>query len=378
MKSAKSKAPDAQAAAPRECPFLALIPDVPSGKLTPEHCLTLAERLRLANAIKSDSPILKEAESQSFHQNCEIIRKAGIGLQLRNYCLLEAYETQQWRDKYQTIKDFAKDVADLSKSQMMKCIDSAKIALLMAEVGLGTVGPRGRQVEELAKVPHDHREAAWRAVLEAFALHGNSVSEAKHVLCNYCDEHGIKFGRREPNGTRKRGHGTTMQPDHRKATAETPLQQSEQSETKEDWTENLSTTEDHALIEILPLDTLQGFFEEFNAQSPGKPIGKILQELGSDHHNDQTSEQMEAALTLVCEKDPALEENLRKLALGLLAQAISQKLEYSIRESRIAKAERLERDFPSITNSLPTSILQFQRAPFDEFMPVGDNQKGVR
>ncbi|MCX6865933.1 MAG: hypothetical protein NTV46_06880, partial [Verrucomicrobia bacterium] len=84
MKRAKSEATDAQAAAPRECPFLTLIPDVPSGKLTPEHWLKLAERLRLANAVRSDSPVLNEAESQGFDQNCEIIRKAGIGLQLRN------------------------------------------------------------------------------------------------------------------------------------------------------------------------------------------------------------------------------------------------------------------------------------------------------
>ncbi len=374
MKGAKSKAPDAQAAAPRECPFLTLIPDVPSGKLTPEHWLKLAERLRLANAVRSDSPVLNEAESQGFDQNCEIIRKAGIGLQLRNYCLLEAYETQQWRGKYQSIKDFAKDVADLSYSQYRKCLDSAKIALLMAEEGLGSVGPRGRQVEELAKVAPDHRLAAWQAVLLAFESHGNSVSEAKHVLCNYCDEHGIKFGRREPNGSKKRGHGSAMRPDFGKATVETPLQQ---SETIEDWTENLSNTEDHALIGILHLDTLQDFFEEFDAKSPGKLIGKMLRELGSDHHNDQTSERMEAALSIVLAKEPALEEKLCKLALGLLAQVISQKLEYSIRVSRIAKAERLERDFPSITNSLPSSILQFQRAPFDETTPLVEHLKGV-
>ena len=359
-------------------PFSQLLPTIPSGGLTPAHWLTLAERLRLATDVKSDGPLLNEAESRNYRQNCDVIRMTGISLQLRNYSLLEVYEAEQWRDKFQSMKDFAKDVADLSKSQVMKCIDAARISLLMAAAGLGAVAPRGRQVEELAKVQPDHREAAWRAVLEAFSLHGNSISETKHVLCNYCDSKNIRFGRREPNGAKKGGHGSIMQPDHSTATVETPLQQSEQSEPKEDWTENLSNTEDHALIGILHLDILERFFGECGGNSPGKMIGKIIQKIGSSLHNDQASEHMEAALSLVFEKDPALEENLRKLALGLLAQAISQKLEHTITESRIARMDRLERDFPTINNSMPCSIIEFKRASCEEFGPVGDNRKGVR
>ncbi|MCX6864608.1 MAG: hypothetical protein NTV46_00050, partial [Verrucomicrobia bacterium] len=274
--------------------------------------------------------------------------------------------------KYQSIKDFAKDVADLSYSQYRKCLDSAKIALLMAEEGLGSVGPRGRQVEELAKVAPDHRLAAWQAVLLAFESHGNSVSEAKHVLCNYCDEHGINFGRREPNGAKKRGHSSTMQPDQSKANIVAPLHQPED---RKDWTENLSGAEDHTLISILHIDLLQDALMEFDGDSPGIKIGKILQEIGSEHHNDQTSEHMDAALSLVSAKEPALAEKLRKLALGLLSQAISQKLEHSIRESRMAMAASLERDFPTSNGFLPCSILKYKRDSFDEL--VGGNQKGV-
>ena len=168
-----------------------------------------------------------------------------------------------------------------------------------------------------------------------------------------------------------------MQPDHSTATVETPLQQSERSESK-DWTENLTNAENHELIGILHLDILERFFGEFGGNSPGKMIGKIIHKIGSNPHNDQASEHMEAALSLVSEKDPALEENLRKLALGLLAQAISQKLEHTITESRIARLDRLERDFPTINNSMPCSIIEFKRASCEEFGPVGDNRKGVR
>ena len=377
MKIDKSKDASTQPQTQMQFPFAHLLPTIPLGGLTPEHWLALAERLRLATAALSDSPVLNQAESQSFRQNCDVIRMTGISLQLRNYSLLEVYEAEQWRDKFQSMKDFAKKVASLSNSQLMKCIDSARISLLMAAAGLGAVAPRGRQVEELAKVAPDHRLAAWQAVLLAFELHGNSISEAKHALINYCDANGIRFGRREPNGAKKGCHGSIMQPDHSTATVETPLQQSERSESK-DWTENLAGTEDRTLIDILHLDILERFFGEFDGASPGKMIGKILQEIGSDHHNDQASEHMEAALSLVSAKEPALEEKLRKMALGLLAQAISQKLEHTITESRIAWAERLENDYPTINNSMPCRIIEFKRASCDEFGPVSDNRKGSR
>ncbi len=375
MKIAKSKDASTQPQTQMQFPFAHLLPTIPIDGLTPEHWLTLSERLRLATAVKSDGPLLNEAESQNYRQNCEVIRMANTGLQLRNYSLLEVYEAKQWRDEFQSVKEFAAKVACLSNSQVMKCIDSAKIALLMAAAGLGDVAPRGRQVEELAKVAPDHRLAAWQAVLLAFELHGNSISEAKHALINYCDANGIRFGRREPNGAKKGGHGSAMQPDQSKANIVDPVHQPED---RKDWTENLAGTEDRTMIDILHLDILERFFGEFAGNSPGKMIGKILQKIGSDHHNDQASEHMEAVLSLVSEKDTALEANLRKLALGLLAQAISQKLEHTITESRIAWAERLENDYPTINNSMPCRIIEFKRASCDEFGPVSDNRKGSR
>ena len=374
MKTAKSKDAATQPQTQMQFPFSHLLPTIPLGGLAPEHWLTLGERLRLANAVKSDSPVLNEAESQSFRQNCEVIRMAGIGLQLRNYSLLEVYEGQQWRAKFQSIKEFAEKVASLSKSQVMKCIDSAKISLLMAAAGLGAVAPRGRQVEELAKVAPEHRLAAWQAVLLAFELHGNSVSETKHVLCNYCDEHGIRFGRREPNGSKKGGHGSAMQPDHSNANAVTPHQQ---PENRKDWTENLSNSECDTLIGILPSDVLVDAVCEFDGKNPGEEIGKIVQEIGSEQHNDKTSERMEAALNLVVEKDPVTGEKLRKLGLSLLAGAISQKLEHRIMESRIAWAEGFEKDYPTINKPMPC-ILEFTRASFDDAVPVGDNREEGR
>ena len=43
----------------------------------------------------------------------------------------------------------------------------------------------------------------------------------------------------------------------------------------------------------------------------------------------------------------------------------------------MARAASLERDFSSISDPLPSGILQFQRAPFDETTPFGEHLKGV-
>jgi len=338
MKVDTPKDPDAQPQTLQPFPFQHLLPLIPAGGLTPDHWKILSERLRNAIAAKSDGLALTEVEARNFRENCLVIQKAGIGLELRNYSLLEVYSAQQWRAEYQTVEEFAKKWAKLSKGQLMKCVDSAQIALMMADADLGPVAPTGRQVEVLAMVEPDHRVSAWKVVLAAFEKNGNTDSEARHVLRNYCDEHDIMFGRRKPNGS-KSSHGSTMLPDSKAAI----MDPHQQPENRKDWIDNLSSSEDHTLIGILHIDILQSALMEFDGNSPGKMIGKILREIGSDHYNDKTPEHMEAALSLVFRKDPVIEERLRKMALCLLAEAISQKLEHKIRESQITKAEFLEK-----------------------------------
>jgi hypothetical protein len=338
MKEDTPKDPDAQSQTLQPFPFQHLLPLIPTGGLTPEHLKILSERLRNAVAAKSDGLTLTEAEARSFRENCLVIQKAGIGLELRNYGLLEVFAAQQWRAEYQSVEEFAKKWANLSKGQLMKCIDSARIALVMADAGLGAVAPSGRQVEVLAMVEPDHRVAAWKFALAAFETNANSASEARHFLRNYCDMHEIAFGRRKPNGSKKSRQGGTKPPDGEAAIAEPTIL----PKNRRDWTEYLSNSEDQTLIGILHIDTLQDALMEFEGNSPGKMIGNILREIGSDEFTDQIPEHMEAALSLVYRKDPVIEERLRKLALRLLAKTISQKLEDRIRKSKMARAEILD------------------------------------
>jgi hypothetical protein len=338
MKEDTPKDPDAQPQPLQPFPFQHLLPFIPPGGLTPDHLKILSERLRNAIAAKSDGLALTEVEARSFRENCLVIQKAGIGLELRNYSLLEVYSAQQWRAEYQSVDEFAKKWAKMSKGNLMKCVDSAQIALIMADAGISEVAPSGRQVEVLAMVEPDHRVSAWKVALKAFEKSGNSASEARHVLRNYCNEHDIVFGRRKPDGSKKGGHGSTKLLDSNAAIV-IPHQP---PENRDDWTENLSNSEDHTLIGILHIDILQDALMEFDGKSPGKMIGEILREIGADLHNDQIHEHMEAALSLVFRKDPVVEEKLRKLALGLLAEAISQEVERRIRVSQMAKVQSLE------------------------------------
>ncbi|MEI6606709.1 MAG: hypothetical protein WCP35_15480 [Verrucomicrobiota bacterium] len=340
MKEDTPKDPDAQPQTLQPFPFQHLLPLIPAGGLTPDHWKILSERLRNAIAAKSDGLALTEVEARNFRENRLVIQKAGIGLELRNYSLLEVYSAQQWRAEYQTVEEFAKKWAKLSKGQLMKCVDSAQIALIMADADLGPVAPTGRQVEVLAMVEPDHRVSAWKVVLAAYEKNKNTADEARHVLRNYCKENDIVFGRRKPNGSKMSGQGNTKLPDSKAVIMAPPPP----PENRNDWTESLSNSEDHTLISILHIDTLQDALMEFDGNSPVKMIGEILLEIGADLHNDQTPEHMEAALSLVFRKEPVLEEKLRKMALALLAEAISRKLEHRIRESQMAKAESLEKE----------------------------------
>ena len=145
MKEEKSPITDTQPQTLQPFPFQHLLPLIPVGGLTPEHFRILSARLRNAIAAKTDELTLTEVESRSFRENCLVIQKAGIGMELRNYSLLEVYSAQQWRAEYQSVEEFAKMWAKMSKGQLMKCVDSAQIALMMADADLGAVAPAQRR-----------------------------------------------------------------------------------------------------------------------------------------------------------------------------------------------------------------------------------------
>jgi hypothetical protein len=210
MKQDTPNAPNAQPQTLQPFPFQHLLPLIPGGRLLPDHWKILSERLRKAVAAESDELALTEVEARNFRENCLAIQMAGIGWELRNYILLEVYAARQWRASYQSVAHFAKERANLSKGQLMRSVHSAQIALIMADAGLSEVAPSGRYLEVLAMVEPDHRVSAWKVALAAFEKKGNSVSEARLALRNYCDEHDAVFGRRKPNGYKKGGHGLTQ------------------------------------------------------------------------------------------------------------------------------------------------------------------------
>jgi hypothetical protein len=241
MKQDKSKNTHSQLKTLQQFPFQNLLPAIPSGSFTPNHLRILSERLRNAVAAKSNGPDLTEMEANSFRENCVMIRKANLGLALRNYSLLEIYAAHQWRADYQSVEHFAKSVADLSKGQLMKCIDSAAIALAMVEAGLEVVAPSGRQVEELAKVQCDHWAPAWRYALKVFVTDGRSASVAQYALRDYCRDRDIPFGRRKPNGSKDIGLLRFLSPGRKCAKKGISIKQPGRSI---DWMDQLSTSEE--------------------------------------------------------------------------------------------------------------------------------------
>lgn len=145
--------------------------------------------------------VLSPAGRQRYRRNCEIIRMVEKGLTARNLAILQVYEEEQWRAEFPTIADFAKAYADLSKSQLFKVLDHARIHYIFAREGMLAIRPNGRCREELVKVDISHWIAAWQFALEACRDEGISQGLVRDALRDYCRDHRIPFGRRQPNGT---------------------------------------------------------------------------------------------------------------------------------------------------------------------------------
>jgi hypothetical protein len=151
-------------------------------ELTQTDWLGYLEKLSRATRESADSPQLTESERDRFSRNCELVRRVGVAIEIRNYVLLEIYETKQWRADYRTIKEFAQAVG-LSKSQLFKCVNAARINLLMAEAGLLAVAPKGRQAELLAKkIEPKHQVEAWRHVLGVAHTKGDGIKVIETAL----------------------------------------------------------------------------------------------------------------------------------------------------------------------------------------------------
>lgn len=157
-------------------------------ELTQTDWLGYLEKLSRATRESADSPQLTESERDRFSRNCELVRRVGVAIEIRNYVLLEIHETKQWRADFRTIKEFAQAVG-LSKSQLHKCVNAARINILMAEAGLLAVGPKGRQVELLTKkIDPKHQVEAWRHVLRVAHTKGDGIKVIEMALDAFSEE----------------------------------------------------------------------------------------------------------------------------------------------------------------------------------------------
>lgn len=153
-------------------------------ELTESDWLGYAAKLAEAIQAKTKSINLSFAESERFAMNCELIRRVGIGNELRNYAILEVHQTKQWRAAFKTIKEFAAAYG-LSKGHLYKCINEAAINIQMAQADLYSVRPRGRQVERLAKIEPKDRVEAWTFALQMADERGASSKVIDNALEEY-------------------------------------------------------------------------------------------------------------------------------------------------------------------------------------------------
>lgn len=283
-----------------------------SGELAPISAKFLYERLQQAMADRTNDIELSPAESQRFQENRTVIRRVKRELELRNYLLLEIHEAKQWRNQYQSLEEFAQIEAGIGESQLRKCIDSATVMIDMVEAGMEHIAPKGRQVEEVIKVPQSHRPEAWRHTLKVFERDGRSIDTTRAVLRDYCRDRDLLFGRRKPNGSKNIGLPSLMRIGGRILNK---TRDARQKATKSNWVHNLSSSE-KLVFSNLHRDTNP---EDQNSNpAHGISVTKSVQiftGIASTYANRETQNGMEAALNLLNEKDPCLANHLHHAAL---------------------------------------------------------------
>ncbi len=119
-------------------------------ELTESDWLGYAAKLAEALQEKTKSLHLSVNESARFTMNCELIRRVGIGNEIRNYVILEIHQTKQWRPDFKTIKDFAAIMPPMPLFLRRKVPGHNRIA------DSGT-GPSYEQLPFLAARPDMHR-----------------------------------------------------------------------------------------------------------------------------------------------------------------------------------------------------------------------------
>ena len=277
----------------------------------------------LAEAMREDtsSPQLSARERQRFLRNCELINRVNIAVEIRNYALLEIYETQQWRSDYSTIAAFAKSIK-MSKSQFFKCIDSARIQIQMAEAGMFAVAPRGREIELLAKIDPTHRIAAWCHARRVAQRDGESLSVILLALRDFCREIGIPFGRIRENGSANTGLPVDKSaPIPQRVTVEV---ESKDISAQTDWIAELSDEEKSTFEAVISIKAWLQSSTNPAGCDRGVRMANLILGCAREHlHPHSDVQKVEMAIALAIRKDASLKRAISNLALHLVAEHIN-------------------------------------------------------
>lgn len=284
--------------------------------------IKFAKLLADARKEETSNPQLSASERRRFLRNCELIKCVASANEFRNYLVLEIIETKQWRSDYPTIGDFAKSVG-LSKSQVYKAADSARIKVQMAVAGLSAVAPRGREVELLAKIEVDHRVAAWCHARRVAQRDGESIRVIEFALRDYCREVGIAFGRIQENGATNTGLPVEKSLIlNQIATVEV---ESQEVGAEADWITKLTDDEKSAFEAVL---SPKAWFRAKNTAGcdRGERMAKLFLASAREHncpHSDVQKVHM--AIELAISKDASLQRAFAHLALHLVAEHLNER-----------------------------------------------------
>ena len=264
----------------------------------------LEREIHDGDSTKSDAARRKKIESWL---------DAGMGCCALNYLLLEIHEAKQWRNQYQSLEDFAQIEAGISESQLRKCIDSATVMIDMVEAGMEHIAPKGRQIEEVIKVPRSYRPKAWRHVRKVFERDGRSTDTTTSALRDYCRDRDLTFGRRKPNGSKNIGLPSLVRTRGRVLNK---TRDARQKSNEADWLGNLSSSEELILSKLhYPTSGEETNSDPTPEISVTRSI-QVLTTIASTQATRNTTDGMAAVLALIAEKNPNLANNLVNVALS--------------------------------------------------------------
>lgn len=285
---------------------------------------------------------LSPAGRQRFQRNCQVIGMVQKSLTARNLAILQVYEEEQWKEEFPTVIEFAKAIADMSKQQLFKVLDQARVHYVFANSGLLGIRPTGRCREELVKVDEDHWIPAWEFTLDMCKDDGVSQSLARDALRDYCRDHGIYFGRRLPNGTSLR-----LPPPNNSAEAD--------EEPQDDWKTKLTPDMKKAIRCAVGAEVVESIETSFANKSAENVILDSILSLEPSKFGPEDAVPWKELLRLIHHHEPEIYQTLILLALEHCTEVIGNAVMVRCHKNLEGNANRRSKRSRKRTNNQKTS-----------------------